>query len=188
MSQRVRTTLQVGGILLLVVVLMAPGLRAQFSSGGGVGPDLSGYVTTTALNTAVADMQSTVMAAMPQPANTAPVTDATVAAIGSITNRYQLPDAVRPARYRSGSCTISGGQCTITWSTAFPSTPNPIGDPAALNANTGIYIQCNWVSISTTNAVVKCAAPLVTISLGLLNLLPSAANGTVVSATAVQPL
>jgi hypothetical protein len=173
----------IAGALLIPTAAFAFG----FNAGGGAG------ATKAYVDTQVSSMQAAVMAAMPQPANMAPPTDSTAAAIGSTTSRYMLQDSVRPARYRSATGTTSGGSgvATITWSTPFASTPNPLGDPSVVNANASTsMIQCNWTSISTTGATVTCRQPLVnlTISLGALTLLPAAPNGLVVSATAVQPL
>lgn len=185
--------------LCLGLVFAGLSARAQFAGGGGVQspPDLSGYVTTSAMNAAIASMESSMQAwtsgQLPQPANSAPISDSTTAAIGSQTTRYMLADSVRPARYRSGSCTLAGGvgTCSLTWSTPFATTPNPIGDPAVINAGAATaMIQCNWTAISTTGATIKCVQPAIslTISLGALTLLPNATNGLVVSGTAVQPL
>lgn len=124
---------------------------------------------------------------LPIPSDEVPPTDTATGAAGTMPT-YQRGNAIRPARYRSSTCVLSGGTCSLSWSTPFSGTPNPIGDPAVINTNGGIYIQCNWSAISAAGATIKCAAPLVTISLGLLNLLPAAPNGLVVAATAVQPL
>lgn len=171
------------GTILLLAIASFPA-RAQFNNP-------SNGISQATLDDAMTAMQSTVMTAMPQPANAAPVSDATVPAIGSATTRYMLQDSVRPARYRSGSCTLSAGTCTITWSSAFSATPNPLGDPSVVNANTATnMVQCNWSALSTTGGTVVCKAPLLslTIALGPLTVLPSAADGLVVAGTAVQPL
>lgn len=171
--------------LCLALVAVGYNAKAQFSAGGGVGAD----VTKAYVDAAVA----TAMAAIPTAASMVPPTDSASGAVGAVTNQFARPDAVRPARYRSSTGTIAGGAgvATITWSTPFATTPNPLGDPAVVNANAATsMIQCNWTSISTTGATVKCVQPLISlsISLGALTLLPTAPNGLVVSATAVQPL
>lgn len=152
---------------------------ADFSGGGGISQS---YVD---------DQIAAVMSAMPQPANATPPTDSTAGSIGSSTTRYMLQDSVRPARYRSGSCTIAGGsgQCTITWSTAFSVAPNPLGDPTVMNSNFGTsQLTCNWIPpMTTTTGTVGCRSSV----LGLVvlgNILSFLTNGTVVYGTAVQPL
>jgi hypothetical protein len=152
-----------------------------FSAGGG------GGATKTYIDQQIA----AVWAGMPQPANMAPPTDASAAAIGSTPTRYMLQDSVRPARYRSGSCQITGGggQCTITWSTPFAVTPNPLGDPTVINGNfAAAQLTCNWIPpISATSGTVGCRSSV----LGLVvlgNILTFLTNGTTVYGTAVQPL
>lgn len=172
------------GITFVALVCVAIGVKAvqaQFS--GGVSAT---GITIDQLNSAI----SSVMAAMPKPANTAPVTDGTSAAIGSDTSRYMLPDSVRPARYRSGNCTIAGGQgqCTITWSTAFAATPNPLGDPAVLNPNFATsQLTCNWVTLTTTQGTIVCRSSVLSLAI-LGNILTALGNGATVYGTAVQPL
>lgn len=131
-------------------------------------------------------------AGMPLPANAAPVTDSSAAAIGSAVGRYMLQDSVRPARYRSSNCTISGGtgQCTITWSTPFSVTPNPLGDPTAINTSwSTLQFNCNWIAPgpTTTGGTVGCRTSV--LGLAILGTIWSLlGNGVVVYGTAVQPL
>src|ERR1700760_2526054 len=110
---------------LLVGIVMGLAVASIFRSAeGGISQgstvDLSGYAKTSDLTA----LQSTIMAAMPQPATVAPAPDSTAAVIGSSRMNYMLQDSVRPARYRSGSCQLSSGACTINWSSSFAATPN----------------------------------------------------------------
>lgn len=181
----------------IALIVGTPRSQSQFSGGGGNNSitqeqlDAAIAASQSSMQSSMTDLQSTVMNAIPQPGNVVPPTDNTTGSVGATVSRYMLQDAVRPARYRSGSCTLNAGQCTITWSTPFGATPNPLGDPSVVNTNSGTnMVQCNWSAISTTSGTVVCKAPALTlnISLGSLTLLPNAANGLVVAGTAVQPL
>lgn len=126
---------------------------------------------------------------MPTPADTIPPTDNATGAAGS-TPTYVRGDAIRPARYRSGSCTIVGGQgqCTITWSTPFATTPNPLGDPAVLNPGFATaQLTCNWITMSTTQGTIVCRSSILSLAI-LGNILTLLGNGATVYGTAVQPL
>lgn len=147
-------------------------------------------ITQAQLDSAISAMQATVMATLPQPASVVPSSDTGAGAVGSSSN-YMRQDSIRPSRYRSGSCVLSGGACTITWSSAFAVTPNPLGDPSIVNPNTATSrISCNWTSLSATSGVVSCKAATVTltISLGPLTLFPNASDGLTVAGTAIPPL
>lgn len=173
-----------------IVALVAIGLgiaSAQNNPGVPVG---GGGITQQQLDDAVAAVQNTVMAAMPQPGNVTPPTDNTAGAIGAATTRFMREDAVRPARYRAGNCTITGGagQCTIPWSTAFAVTPQPVANPTVINPNfVTAQLTCNWVSLSTTQGVVGCRSSV--LSLAILGpILTLLGNGATVYGTAIQPL
>lgn len=125
----------------------------------------------------------------PQPAGTVPPSDTAVGAVGAAAT-FVRSDAIRPARYRAGSCVIAGGggQCTITWSTAFSGTPQALGDPAAINTNfaTAQY-NCNWISVSSTTGVVGCRSSVLGLAI-LGTILSFITNGVTVYGTAVMPL
>lgn len=96
-----------------------------------------------------------------------------------------------PTNIRINSLSIIAATTGSRFSSAFSETPNPLGDPSVVNANTATsMVQCNWSVLSTTGGTVVCKAPLLslTIALGPLTILPSAADGLVVAGTAVQPL
>lgn len=166
---------------LLIGVLLAPtaAIAFSFTGGGGAG-----------VTKAYVDSQVTaIMSAMPKPAAIVPPTDTTTGAVGSSPD-YMRADAPRPARYRSSSCTIAGGQgqCTITWSTPFASTPNPLGDPAVLNPGFATaQLTCNWAALSTTQGTVICRSSILSLAI-LGNILTLLGNGATVYGTAVQPL
>lgn len=170
--------------LIALTVSMTPA-AAQFSGGGG-----GGGVSADQLAAAVAAAKSDVMSAMPLPAIGPPLTDSVTGDTGSQTSRYMLADSVRPARYRSGSCTIAGGagQCTISWSTAFAVAPNPLGDPAVLNPGFATsQLTCNWVTLTTTQGTIVCRSSILSLAI-LGNILSFLGNGVTVYGTAVQPL
>lgn len=159
-------------------------LAFGFNAGGGAG------ATKSYVDSQIAALQSTVMSAMPQPGNITPPTDTTTGAVGATTTRFMREDAVRPARYRAGNCTIAGGagQCTITWSTAFAVTPQPLGDPAVLNPNFATsQLTCNWTALSTTQGTIICRSSVLSLAI-LGNILTALGNGATVYGTAVQPL
>lgn len=168
--------------VILVVLLGA--LAVARAQSPGVPTGASG-ITQAQLDA----VQATIIAAMPKPAAIIPPTDTTTGAIGSSPD-YMRADAPRPARYRSGNCTIAGGagQCTITWSTAFSITPNPLGDPAVLNPGFATaQLTCNWASLTTSQGTVICRSSILSLAI-LGNILTALGNGVTVYGTAVQPL
>lgn len=173
----------------IAAIIASPIALAGISNGGGP-VDLTGLALASDLATLQSQVTD-IVAAMPQPANMAPVADASAAAIGTATGHYMLQDSVRPARYRSGTCTLSAGSCTIVWSSDFAVTPNPLGDPSIVNSSAGtLQLRCNWTSMTAHQGVVSCRSSAISlsISLGPLTLLPNAVDGLVVSGTAVPPV
>lgn len=144
------------GILCGALILAAGySARAQFGQGGGTAPDLSGYVTSADLASAVAASQATVLAAMPQPLSAVPPGPSGAGVVGSGNTYVPGNAASKQTVQRTTVNSDISGIWSVTWSTSFVSSA-PTVNPIPLNASATSPFVCNVTSRSATAASGKC--------------------------------